>query len=218
MRPSDRQVALSGLECGALVAGLLGNTYTSSQMTYDLRRLRRKRADRRRPRSNTYVLTPGGVRVAIFYTKVYGRLLRPLLAVDHPPAGSELRQALRVIDTHVVASIVVPVFPKQHERGPAVCDGLSLGSSWGCMQVGLVLPGEWGGTTVRVAGGVHNGRQGLAHRVERPAHRYQRATCARARLPTRTRVHALVHVLAVAGQAAGDSPAAADAEMARLRT
>ena len=89
----------------AQVAGLLATSYTSSQMTYDLRRLRRKGLIRRQPRSNTYLLTPDGIRVAVFYTKVYGRLLRPLLAVDHPPAVPELRQALRVIDTHVVASI-----------------------------------------------------------------------------------------------------------------
>ncbi len=89
----------------AQVAGLLGNPYSSSQMTYDLRRLRRKGLIRRQPRSNTYVLTPDGIRVAIFYTKVYGRLLRPFLAVDHPPASPDLRQALRVIDMHVVTSI-----------------------------------------------------------------------------------------------------------------
>ncbi|MDQ6674865.1 MAG: hypothetical protein M3069_29695 [Chloroflexota bacterium] len=51
------------------------------------------------------MLTADGIRVAIFYTKVYGRLIRPLLAVDQPPAALELRQALRVIDTHVVTSI-----------------------------------------------------------------------------------------------------------------
>jgi hypothetical protein len=89
----------------AQVAGLLGSTYSSSQMTYDLRRLRRKGLIRRLPRSNSYMLTPDGVRVAIWYTKVYGRVLRPLLAADHPPAAPELRQALRVIDSHVVASI-----------------------------------------------------------------------------------------------------------------
>jgi hypothetical protein len=89
----------------AQVAGLLATTYTSSQMTYDLRRLRRKGLIRRQPRSNTYMLTADGARVAIFYTKVYGRLLRPLLAVDHPPHVSELRKALRIIDTHVVDSI-----------------------------------------------------------------------------------------------------------------
>jgi hypothetical protein len=89
----------------AQVAGLLVSTYSSSQMTYDLRRLRRKGLIRRLPRSNSYVLTADGVRIAIFYSKVYGRLLRPLLAVDHPPASPELRLALRVIDNHVVTSI-----------------------------------------------------------------------------------------------------------------
>src|SRR5207302_5562413 len=89
----------------AQVAGLLATNYTSSQMTYDLRRLWRKGLIQRQPRSNTYMLTPDGVRVAIFYTKVYGRLLRPLLAVDHPPAAAELRHAFRVIDTHVTNSI-----------------------------------------------------------------------------------------------------------------
>jgi hypothetical protein len=89
----------------AQVAGLLATNYTSSQMTYDLRRLRRKGLIQRVPRSNTYSLTYNGVQVAIFYTKVYGRLLRPLLAVDHPPAVPELRRALRIIDSHVVDSI-----------------------------------------------------------------------------------------------------------------
>ena len=89
----------------AQVAGLLGGAYGPSQMTYDLRRLRRKGLIRRLARSNTYVLTADGVRVAVFYTKVYRRLLTPLLAVDHPPASVELRQAFRVIDTHLTNSI-----------------------------------------------------------------------------------------------------------------
>jgi hypothetical protein len=88
----------------AQVAGLLGSPYGPAQMTYDLRRLRRKGLIRRRPRSNSYALTADGVHVAIFYTKVYSRLLRPLLADDHPPASRELRQALRVVDTHLVAA------------------------------------------------------------------------------------------------------------------
>jgi hypothetical protein len=83
------------------VAGLLATQYTASQMTYDLRRLRRKRLTQRLPRWTSYALTPDGIRAAIFYTKVYGRLLRPLLAVDYPPAPTELRQAPRVIDTHI---------------------------------------------------------------------------------------------------------------------
>ena len=53
----------------AQVAGFLATNYSSSQMTYDLRRLRRKGLIQRVPRSNTYALTYDGVRVAIFYTR-----------------------------------------------------------------------------------------------------------------------------------------------------
>lgn len=61
-----------------LVAGLLGRDYTTNQMTYDLRRLRLHGLIERVPKTNTYVLTPEGLRVAVFYTKLHGRLLRPL--------------------------------------------------------------------------------------------------------------------------------------------
>ena len=44
---------------------------------------------------------PTGQRVAIFYTKVHNRLLRPLLAADKPPAPLPLRRALSTIDQHV---------------------------------------------------------------------------------------------------------------------
>ena len=85
----------------ALIAGLLGTTYSSSQMTYDLRRLRLHGLIARVPRSNTYFLTPQGLRVALFYTKVHDRLLTPLLAADEAPAPILLRRALHVIDQHV---------------------------------------------------------------------------------------------------------------------
>jgi hypothetical protein len=85
----------------ALVAGLLGDPYSSAQMTYDLRRLRLKGLIQRLERQNRYVLTPDGIRVALFYTKLHDRLLRPLLAADHPPAPMELRRALRVVDRTV---------------------------------------------------------------------------------------------------------------------
>ena len=39
--------------------------------------------------------------VAIFYTKVHDRLLRPLLAADQPPAPQPLRAALATIDRHL---------------------------------------------------------------------------------------------------------------------
>jgi hypothetical protein len=54
----------------------------------------------------TYVLTPEGQRIAIFYTKLYNRLLRPLGAADQPQAPPGLRQALAVIDHHVDDYIV----------------------------------------------------------------------------------------------------------------
>lgn len=88
-----------------LVAGLLGRDYTPTQMTYDLRRLRLHGLIQRVPRTNTYVLTPDGLRVAVFYTKVHARLLRPLIAAaDQPPAPVELRRALATIDRIIAHS------------------------------------------------------------------------------------------------------------------
>jgi hypothetical protein len=85
----------------ALVGELLGTTYTSAQMTYDLRRLRLHGLIARVPNSNTYFLTPQGIRVAVFYTKLHDRLLTPLLAADNPPAPLPLRRALHAIDEQV---------------------------------------------------------------------------------------------------------------------
>jgi len=82
----------------AQVSALLGIDYTMSQASYDLRRLRMKGLIVRLPHSNTYVLTPDGVKVAVFYTKLHNRLLRPLLAADRPPAPLPVRQALRTLD------------------------------------------------------------------------------------------------------------------------
>ena len=107
-----RVMALAGALCIALnavvgftnrslraqVTQLLGDTYSASQMTYDLRRLRLKGLVRRVEHSNTYTLTPEGVRFAIFYTKLDHRLLRPLLAAHQPPAPIPLRTALGTID------------------------------------------------------------------------------------------------------------------------
>jgi len=86
----------------AQVAGLLGTEdYTPNQMGYDLGRLRLNGIIERLPGTNSYVLTPEGQRVAIFYTRLQDQLLRPLLAADRPPAPPELRDALRTIDRHV---------------------------------------------------------------------------------------------------------------------
>jgi len=85
----------------ALIAGLLGSTYRANQMTYDLRRLRLAGLIRRLPHSNRYTLTTDGTRIAIFYTKVYNRLLTPLTAADQPQTPRDLRAALSTIDRHV---------------------------------------------------------------------------------------------------------------------
>ncbi len=85
----------------ALMTGLLHAPYTPGQMTYDLRRLRLAGLIRRIEHTNRYVLTPDGIKVAIFYTKLHNRLLRPLLAADQPQAPAELRAALRAIDQHI---------------------------------------------------------------------------------------------------------------------
>ena len=73
-----------------LVAGLLGTDYSTHQMTYDLRRLRLHGLIQRVPHTNTYILTPEGLRVAVFYTKLHDRLLRPLLRRRQPTGPTEL--------------------------------------------------------------------------------------------------------------------------------
>ncbi len=85
----------------ALMTGLTHAPYTPGQMTYDLRRLRLTGLIHRIGHTHRYVLTPDGIKVAVFYTKLYNRLLRPLLAADQPQAPAELRTALRAIDQHI---------------------------------------------------------------------------------------------------------------------
>jgi predicted MarR family transcription regulator len=70
-------------------------------MSYDLRRLRLHGLIQRLPRSNTYHLTDEGIRVAVFYTKLQNRLLRPLLEANKPPAKIEIRRALNTLETAV---------------------------------------------------------------------------------------------------------------------
>jgi hypothetical protein len=85
----------------ALMTALLHTPYSPGQTTYDLRRLRLTGLIRRIEHTNRYVLTPDGTKMAIFYTKLHNRLLRPLLAADQPQAPPGLRQALRAIDQHI---------------------------------------------------------------------------------------------------------------------
>jgi hypothetical protein len=109
-----RVMALLGALCGVLnclgftnrslraqVETLLGSPYTTSQMSYDLARLRKKGLITREPGKNRYHLTGDGQRVAIFYTRVHNRLLRPLIAADQAPAPPDLRRALGTIERHI---------------------------------------------------------------------------------------------------------------------
>jgi hypothetical protein len=110
-----RVMALAGALCAVVHAAVgftnrslcarvsppLDSLYTTAQTTYDLRRLRLKGLIKRVPHSNSYYLTPDGVRWALFYTKLHNRLLGPLLAADQPPATPELRRALHTIDTEI---------------------------------------------------------------------------------------------------------------------
>lgn len=89
-----------------LVAGLLGIDYSTNQMGYDLRKLRLHGLIEKIPGTNTYRTTPEGIRAAVFYTKLHGRLLGPLLDAGHqPPAPLELRRALTTIDQTLDAYI-----------------------------------------------------------------------------------------------------------------
>src|SRR3954470_3655800 len=90
----------TNLQMRTLVAQLLGLDpahYYLGRMTYDLRRLRLHGIIERIPRSHRYQLTPQGVRIALFFSRTYTRLLRPKLAqimpASAPPASSPLRVA-----------------------------------------------------------------------------------------------------------------------------
>jgi len=68
----------------ALVIDLLGVTaeeYTSTQMTYDLRRLRLKGLIYRPPRTHRYFLTPYGWKIARLFSRLESRVFRPAVAL-----------------------------------------------------------------------------------------------------------------------------------------
>ncbi|RKT47015.1 hypothetical protein [Thiocapsa rosea] len=60
--------------------GLPLAAYSPGRMTYDLRRLRLHGLIERIPHSHSYRVTDAGLRVALFFTKVHSRILRPGLS------------------------------------------------------------------------------------------------------------------------------------------
>jgi hypothetical protein len=68
-----------------LIAALIPG-YSARQMTYDLRRLRRKGFIQRIPRTQRYQPTSEGRRLAVFLTNTYARIVNPSLAeLDRTP-------------------------------------------------------------------------------------------------------------------------------------
>ena len=84
---------LTGFTNGQLVervSALLNARYTARQATYDLRRLKRKGLIRKVPKANRYQLTPLGRGVAVLFTKTYGRVLAPGLALVDPALPDDI--------------------------------------------------------------------------------------------------------------------------------
>jgi hypothetical protein len=96
-------------EMRVLLAQLLGldpANYPIGRMTYDLRRLRLHGTIERIPHSHRYQLTPEGLRIALFFSKAYARLLRPKLAQimpTSPPSPSALRAAFDRLNCEIDA-------------------------------------------------------------------------------------------------------------------
>ena len=94
-----------------LMSSLLDQLYSIKRATYDLRQLRRKDLIERRPHSNGYLLTDRGCRVAVLFTKTYGRVLGPGLAALDPglpadlakrsPRATAWRARNRELDHHI---------------------------------------------------------------------------------------------------------------------
>ena len=73
-------------------------TYPAGSMTYDLRRLRLHGLIERFPRSHRYRITPTGAHVAMFYARVYTRVLRPGCSL-RPVASTRGQRAFDRLDT-----------------------------------------------------------------------------------------------------------------------
>jgi hypothetical protein len=67
-------------------------------MTYDLRRLRLHGLIARVPRTHRYQVTAFGCRVALLFTRAYGRILRPGLAIVMPEATANDRRLRTAFD------------------------------------------------------------------------------------------------------------------------
>jgi hypothetical protein len=86
----------------AVLLGLHAGDITPGRMSYELRRLRLHGLIERVPNTRRYHLTDLGLQTALFYTRVYSRILRPGLALVSPqaPAASpaSLQRSFRTVE------------------------------------------------------------------------------------------------------------------------
>jgi len=90
--------------CLAPLLGRRPEDMTSGQITYDPRRLRAHGVIERIPRTHRYTITPGGIRTALFLTRLSQRFLIPGMAQvtdPSPPAHSRLHAASRAYETAI---------------------------------------------------------------------------------------------------------------------
>ena len=79
----------------AVLLGRRADDIAPGRMSYELRRLRLHGLIRRLPKTHRYQLTDEGLRTALFYTRLYSRLLRPAMAPIVPPADPASQTTFR---------------------------------------------------------------------------------------------------------------------------
>lgn len=89
----------------ALLLGQRPGDIKPGRMSYELRRLRLHGLIERLPETHRYRLTELGLRTAMFYTRVYSRVLRPGLAIVAPsdtnPSQSPMQRCFRAAENAV---------------------------------------------------------------------------------------------------------------------
>jgi hypothetical protein len=101
----------------AVVVDLLGVTseqYTTSQMTYDLRRLRLKGLIFRPPKTNRYFLTPYGWKTSRLFSRLEARVFRPAVAMftsNDSVLPFPLRASLNRVDAQL-DELIYQAFPQ----------------------------------------------------------------------------------------------------------
>jgi hypothetical protein len=92
--------------------GLKESDITAGRMSYDLRRLRLHGLIERIEGTHRYLPTEAGLRTALFYSRVYARVLRPGLSILHDPRTAEIhpmasrmRRLEKEIDDYIMEQI-----------------------------------------------------------------------------------------------------------------